>query len=127
MLEEKIDLLLSGCSSESDEIKIDQNLSGLSYKMKESDSGEVIKQTTLTELCDNYDIVNGILKMNCEGCEYDVILKTPEITLKKFSQILIQYHDGAENMIEQLSKIGFEVIEEKYSNKKGQIFATLIS
>lgn len=126
-LEKKIDLILSGCSSKSDEIQIDPNLSGLSYKMEESKSGEIIKQTTLTELCDNYDIDNGVLKMNCEGCEYDVILKTPENTLKKFSQILIQYHDGAENMIEQLSKIGFELVEKKYSNKKGQIFATLIS
>lgn len=126
-LGEKIDLLLSGCSSESDEIQIDPNLSGLSYKMEQSNSGEIIKQTTLTKLCDNYNIIDGVLKMNCEGCEYDVILKTPDITLKKFSQILIQYHDGAENMIEKLSKIGFKVTEEKYSNKKGQIFATFIS
>ena len=44
----------------------------------------------------------------------------------KFSQILIQYHDGADNMIEKLSKIGFKVIEKKYSNNKGQIFAKQI-
>lgn len=125
-LEEKIDLLLSGCSSESKEIQIDPNLSGLSYKMEESGSGEIIKQTTLTDLCDNYNIHEGILKMNCEGCEYDVILKTPDVTLKKFSQILIQYHDSAENLIEKLSKIGFKVKEEKYFDKKGQIFATLV-
>ncbi len=125
-LEEKIDLLLSGCSSKSEEIQIDPSLSGLSYKMEKSDSGEIIKQTTLTELCNRYNISDGVLKMNCEGCEYDVILKTPEITLKKFSQILIQYHDSAENLIEKLSSIGFKIIEEKYSNKKGQIFATLV-
>ena len=124
-LEEKIDLFLSGCSSKSEEIQIDPNLSGLSYKMEHVDHGEKIIQITLTEICNNYNIVDGVLKMNCEGCEYDVILRTPDITLKKFSQILIQYHDGAENLIEKLTKIDFKVIEEKYSNKKGQIFATL--
>lgn len=126
-LGEKIDLFLSGCSSKSEEIQIDPNLSGLSYKMEQSDHGEKIRQITLTEICDNYNIVDGILKMNCEGCEYDVILRTPDMILKKFSQILIQYHDGAENLIEKLSKIGFKVTEEKYSSKKGQIFATCIS
>ena len=124
-LEDKIDLFLSGCSSKSEEIQIDPNLSGLSYKMEQVDHGEKISQITLTEICNNYNIVDGVLKMNCEGCEYDVILRTPEMTLKKFSQILIQYHDGAEILIEKLSKIGFKAIEEKYSNKKGQIFATL--
>ena len=74
-------------------------------------------------MCDKYKIDSGILKMNCEGCEYDVILETSEIVLKKFSQILIQYHDGADDIIEKLSKIGFKVIEKKYSNNKGQIFA----
>lgn len=125
-LTEKIDLLLSGCSSKSEEIKIDPNLSGLSYKMEPSKSGDMIKQTTLAEMCDKYKIDSGILKMNCEGCEYDVILETSEIVLKKFSQILIQYHDGADDMIEKLSKIGFKVIEKKYSNNKGQIFAEKI-
>lgn len=127
LLDDKIVLLLSGCSSKSEDIQIDPSLSGLSYKMEKSDSGEIIKQTTLAELCDSYNIADGVLKMNCEGCEYDVILKTPDITLKKFSQILIQYHDGAENLIEKLSSIGFKIIEEKYSNKKGQIFGTLVS
>ena len=125
LLNEKIDLLLSGCSSKSEKIKIDPSLSGLSYKMEESGSGEIIKQITLTELCENYKIFDGVLKMNCEGCEYDVILNTSENTLKNFSQILIQYHDNGGTLIEKLSKIGFKVTEERYSDKKGQIFATL--
>lgn len=122
-LAEKIDLLLSGCSSKSDEIKIDPELSGLSYKMEETDSGKIIKQTTLTELCDSYNIDGGVLKMNCEGCEYDIILNTSENILKKFSQILIRYHDNSEKLIERLSKIGFKIIDDKHSIKKGQIFA----
>lgn len=120
----KIDLHLSGCSSKSEEIHIDPNLSGLSYKMEKTESGKIIKQTTLEELCGNYKIQDGVLKMNCEGCEYDVILNTSKNVLNNFSQILIQYHDNAETLIEKLLNDGFKVTEEKYSNKKGQIFAT---
>ncbi len=124
--DDKIDLYLSGCSSKSGDIQIDSSLSGLSYKMEKIKSGEIIKQTTLEELCNNYGIHDGILKMNCEGCEYDVILNTSKNVLNNFSQILVQYHDNAEILIEKLLNDGFKVTEEKYSNKKGQIFATII-
>ena len=126
-LDEKIDLIQTGLSSKSTEIKINPELSGLSYKMEESDSGTKIKQITLEELCMKYNIKNGILKMNCEGCEYDVILNSPDEILRNFSQILIRYHDKAERLIEKLSTIKYQIVNDKHTERKGQIFATLQS
>jgi FkbM family methyltransferase len=62
------------------------------------------------------DIVNGveeeppyILKVDCEGCEYEVILDCHEETLRKFDYIQIEYHYGYRNLKEKLENSGFNV------------------
>jgi FkbM family methyltransferase len=50
-----------------------------------------------------------ILKVDCEGCEYDVILSScPEI-LAKFSHVQIEYHYGYKNLARKLEKCGFNI------------------
>lgn len=48
-----------------------------------------------------------VLKMDCEGCEYDVILSSTEHTLQKFSHILIEYHYSYKDLLDVLIKSGF--------------------
>jgi hypothetical protein len=52
---------------------------------------------------------NLILKLDCELCEYNIILNTEKQILQKFEMILIEFHDGNRNLIEKLSSIGFEI------------------
>lgn len=125
-MEDKIINILGGCSSESSEILVDPNLSGLSYKMEKRDSGKKIKQFAIEDIVKKFDINNEILKMNCEGCEYDSIINVNDEILKKFSHILIQYHSGAELLIKKLSNIGFKITNDPYSGKKGQLIAEKI-
>ena len=125
--ENQIEVLQGGCSSKSSEIFIDPNLSGLSYQMENKEKGEKINQFSLDELIEKYKITDGVIKMNCEGCEYDTIINTPNNILNKFSQILIQYHNGPEELIEKLESVGFNVMYESYSNMKGQIFANRVT
>jgi len=122
-MEDKIVNILGGCSSEDSEILIDPNLSGLGYQMEKMNNGKKIQQISLKKLVNEFDIHKGVIKMNCEGCEYDTIINTPNNILEKFSHIIIQYHDGSNSLIEKLSNIGFETRIEKYSEKKGQIVA----
>ena len=124
--ENQIEVLQGGCSSKSSEILIDPNLAGLSYQMENKEKGEKINQYSLDELIEKYKITDGIIKMNCEGCEYDTIIKTPNNILCEFSQILIQYHDRPEKLIQKLKNAGFSVMYESYSDMKGQIFANRI-
>ena len=47
--------------------------------------------------------------MDCEGCEYESIMATSDIILKKFSHIQIEYHSGYKNLKEKLERCGFKV------------------
>jgi len=53
---------------------------------------------TLSELINrfNIDIDNAVLKMNCEGCEYDVILNDYE-HVRLFRELILEYHPYAVN------------------------------
>jgi FkbM family methyltransferase len=126
-MDEQIEVIPGGCSSNSSQILIDPKLSGLSYKMVRTDTGEKIRQFTLEELVKKFDIVEGVIKMNCEGCEYETIRSTPDDILRRFSHILIQYHQGTDPLTNKLSGAGFQFSIEKYSENKGQLIAENLS
>lgn len=50
-----------------------------------------------------------ILKMDCEGCEYDAILSADRNVLRRFSHILIEYHYGYQNLKEKFRLAGFDI------------------
>ena len=51
----------------------------------------------------------GVLKMDCEGSEYDIILKASSKTLRAYSDIMLEYHRGYKNLIKRLRGEGFKV------------------
>jgi len=53
--------------------------------------GYKIPAYSLSKLIDKYNIDAQILKMDCEGCEYDIILKDYD-TIKEFDEIGFEYH-----------------------------------
>lgn len=71
---------------------------------------------TLDRIIEMPAIKPSILKMDCEGCEYDVILSASTETLLNFSNIQIEYHLGYKNLKEKLEGCGFQVriTEPKY-------------
>ncbi|MEM4097782.1 MAG: FkbM family methyltransferase [Candidatus Micrarchaeaceae archaeon] len=89
-------------------IKADYKNSG-STDLKSFDSGEEIKIMTLEDIVKQYRIDNGILKIDCEGCEYGIVLNAKKETLKKFDQIMIEYHYGYKNLVRKLKEAGFHV------------------
>ena len=53
-----------------------------------------IPAVTLGELIDKYDLSSdAVLKLDCEGCEYDVILNDYE-HIKVFDELIVEYHAG---------------------------------
>ena len=68
--------------------------SGMSSEyLKEGNSYE-IESIKLDEFMDKNNIEYDILKMDCEGCEYEIILNTD---LSKFKDILVEYHGKIAN------------------------------
>jgi hypothetical protein len=62
---------------------------------------------SLEEIVDRYKITPDLLKLNCEGCEYDIILNTSNEMLQSFDDILVLYHYGYRKIKKKLEKCGF--------------------
>lgn len=107
----KIDLLLAGCSSRNNFLIMDPNLnSGVDSKIIESKNGLKIPFMTLNQIVKDYKVdKKSILKIDCEGCEYDVILSASSEILQTFSHIFIEYHHGYKDLKKKLKESGFQV------------------
>lgn len=112
-LEDKVTILNEGCAGKIGKITITpkyQNVGGTD--LKNFDKGKKINITTLGKLVERFGIKRAILKIDCEGCEYGVILNSNQEKLKRFDQIMIEYHYGYMNLVSKL-KENFEVQEKR--------------
>jgi len=107
--DKNIELLLAGCSDKTSFIHLDSEKGTPQTGLRESKIGVKIPLYSLEYLVEHYKIESGILKMDCEGCEYDSILETSNKILKKFSHIQIEYHYGYKNLKDKLNQAGFSV------------------
>lgn len=99
-LTEKIQVLLAGCSSKKGNIT---SKNGQNHDKK-------IPLISLEEILKSNFLEDGILKIDCEGCEYNVILSASKETLRKFTHIQIEYHYGYRNLRDKLERCGFHVL-----------------
>lgn len=49
-----------------------------------------------------------LLKMDCEGCEYNILEENKE-TIRQFNRIVVEYHNGYERLKNYLDQCGFNV------------------
>ncbi|MGA3020473.1 MAG: FkbM family methyltransferase [Candidatus Micrarchaeales archaeon] len=73
------------------------------------EKGKRIRVITLDEIVKRHNIKDAILKIDCEGCEYDIVLKTKPEILRRFSQIMIEYHYGFRDLEKKLREAGFRI------------------
>ncbi len=93
------------------EIEIEDTITNVGTVLKEVKGGVRIPILSLRTLISQYDYYirgNLLLKMDCEGCEYNIV-NEEDSTLHKFRKILIEYHRGYENLVGKLKKCGFTV------------------
>lgn len=108
-LQKIIDIDLAGCSSKSGFLTVDNKKSGGGTFLTSDRTGTKIPLFSLENMLEQNNLDSAVLKMDCEGCEYDSILKTDDKILKKFSTIIIEYHYGYQNLVEKLENCGFQV------------------
>ena len=105
----KIKLLHAGCSGRKGTITISKNAAGPCSELCNVAQGDDVKLTTLEEIVKDIDKnENMILKMDCEGCEYESVLKCPDKILKRFQKMVIEYHYGYQDLRTKLEECGFE-------------------
>jgi FkbM family methyltransferase len=118
-MEDKIISINMGINYEKDYIIIPKgkiNIEGSLFKSE--GNGIKIPAGKLSDIINKYNIDAQILKMDCEGCEYDVILKDYD-TIKEFDEIGFEYHAynteiPVSKLLEKLSKdFEYRIIEEK--------------
>jgi hypothetical protein len=72
-----------------------------------SDSG------SLQGILERYDLYDVFLKIDCEGCEYEVLLNTDPKTFDRVSNCVLEYHRGTRALVSRLTDIGFSVTKHK--------------
>jgi len=92
-MEDKIIPINMGINYEKDYIFINiKNLARVAASFFNSNNkGIKIPAGKLSDIIEKYNIDAQILKMDCEGCEYDIILKDYD-TIKEFDEIGFEYH-----------------------------------
>jgi FkbM family methyltransferase len=92
-MEDKIIPINMGINYENNYVSInivDINYVGGSF-FNSNNTGIKVPASKLSDIIDKYNINAQILKMDCEGCEYDIILKDYD-TIKEFDEIGFEYH-----------------------------------
>jgi FkbM family methyltransferase len=91
---------------------------------------EEVQSTTLVNIFKRNNLARcNFLKIDCEGAEYEILMTTSSLTLKKIDKIVFEYHErkGVElgDLLDFLENNSFEIIYNKpYPEKKiGLIFA----
>ena len=84
-----------------------------------NDNGEAVKCISFVEAMSYVDAKdnNLILKMDCEGSEYEILLNTPAEIIQKFNRIYVEIHDEmnpnyqhkSQMLLDYLQFLGFTV------------------
>ena len=98
MLSEKVFPVNAGIGSEDSIIRLADLTKITDREIKDSENGieiPVYSLNTIIEECQSSEIM---LKMDCEGCEYDVFQKVKKENLSKIKKIMLEYHHGCESL-----------------------------
>jgi len=101
--------------------------SPLSRFLDSERKGNRVEIVTLEEMIKHYNINEGVLKMDCEGCEYDIILNDFE-HIELFDELIFEYHaqytkTPADILLKTLAKSFYcERVGPHYSSYQGIIY-----
>ncbi|MCL2156517.1 MAG: FkbM family methyltransferase [Methanobrevibacter sp.] len=118
---EKIIMINKAVSCKNGETKIyinedlDNRSGDSSQYLDKKGKYELVKTITIEKILKDYNITPYILKIDCEGCEKDVILHSD---LSMFKEIYFEYHVPYTNiapeiLIDKLKTQGFKLIEKE--------------
>jgi len=90
-------------------VKVDEKMRDTgSAILVSSNEGKEVKLYSLEMLLNEFYIKEAVLKMDCEGCEYN-ILNEDDSVLKKFKRIVVEFHYGYKNIESKLKHAGFSI------------------
>ena len=109
-LEDCVKLINAGCGPKDRVYRISKSYRNLAGSdMKSTGRGKQINVYSLDTIVRRYRLRNAVMKIDCEGCEYGVLLNASSKTIRSFSSILIEYHYGYERLEKLLGREGFNI------------------
>ena len=127
-LADRINLVMAGCSGKSGRITVDTGTSNTMSQVEDLQVGATVPIYDLAHIVSEYG--GDVLKIDCEGCEYDAIMASSNTTLQNFQQIIIEFHHGYSELKRKLEDANFHVshdITGYWASKKmltGHVLAT---
>jgi FkbM family methyltransferase len=119
-LSTKVSLLLAGLGAISENISIDPSYSSDEGSRAGDSTGNFeegikIPMLTLEDIINKYNLNSQdvVLKVDCEGCEYESLILASKDVLRIFDHIQIEYHRGYKKLKEKLEKCDFKVSVER--------------
>jgi FkbM family methyltransferase len=92
------------------EITLDDRFESAQHaQIRSFESGTAVPTVPLADLVREYELNDAVLKLDCEGGEYDAILGSSPEVLRRFTHIQMEYHYGYRNLESALRSAGFEV------------------
>lgn len=125
-LNDKIDLYLNAITKNKRKISVDSNymgtgpgdsLVGHGTSIKNCVDGIEINAITLEDVISKNNVTDAVLKVDCEGCEYDIFLNSSNELIRNFSHIIIEFHKGFKDLKKKLEEAHYSV-EVNSSTKK---------
>ncbi|MEM0201223.1 MAG: FkbM family methyltransferase [Candidatus Micrarchaeaceae archaeon] len=109
-LDNKITFFNIGLGKNSKKINIYKNYENtFATELKNFKNGIPIKIKSLEEILKYIKNKDAIMKIDCEGSEYNLILNTNKKSLRKFQEIIIEYHYGYKNLVKKIKNAGFRI------------------
>jgi len=106
-LNDKITILNAGYGRELETVKVDEEKKSVHDKLLvSSGEGKEVKLYSLKILLKEFGIKEALLKMDCEGCEYNLLNEDDDV-LRKFKRIVLEFHYGYRNIESKLKNAGF--------------------
>lgn len=88
------------------------------------DGSVTIETITVPQLISDYSISRvDFLKLDCEGCEYDVLRNLAEDVWPLISEIVLEYHNGLSDLAELMERHDMSVISEVTGETMGILHA----
>jgi FkbM family methyltransferase len=109
-LQDKVTVINKGCGKDG-WVKVEPNYKNLVYsELRNFGHGKNVETVSLEKIVKTYDIPNeSKLKIDCEGCEFPLIMDSTKETLSTFDRILMEYHYGYTKLAQKLDKSSFNV------------------
>lgn len=95
---------------------------GQKYVQVDSITLKEIIDSNLIERCD-------LLKLDCEGAEYEILHSLPDDYFKRIIKICMEYHAIENSMVllaelkNRLTRVGYKIMDVKYAENSGLLFA----